>query len=307
MDQSPLIEYGLPVALAIIMAGIGLSLTKADFAVQARAPRGAVVGLAGQLVLVPVVGVMIAMAFDLTPLLALGVILLAASPGGATSNLVTYLARGNVALSIIITAVASVAVILTLPLWFDIGARVLPGADEYEVTVPLGQTFGLLAGVILVPVLLGMLMRARKPALADRIERFVGVVGMVVLVVLIIGIVLGERDRIVDLIVSVGPPVIVLNIAVIVLGGLIAWAFRLGRGEQLAVAVELGIKNTTLTMLIAFTVIGSEEVGLAAAVYSLVMYVTAIGLVYGGRRFMRTAPESPPQGARTGRMYTGTT
>lgn len=290
MDQSPLVEIGLPIALAIIMVGIGLSLTREDFAVQARSPWATIVGLFGQLVLVPLVGIGVAMAFDLTPLLALGVVLVAASPGGATSNLITYLARGNVALSIILTAVASVAVILTLPLWFDIGARLIPGAADFEVTVPLGQTFGLLLGVILIPVVLGMALRARKPALADRIERFVGAVGLVVLVALIIGIVLGERDRIVDLVVAVGPAVVALNVAVIVLGGLLAWVTRLGRAEQIAIAVEFGIKNTTLSLLIAFTVIANEEVGLAAAVYSIVMYLTTFVLVYGGRRLMRTAP-----------------
>ena len=289
MDQSPLIEIGLPVALAIIMVGIGLSLTRSDFEVQARSPWATIVGLVGQLVLVPLVGIGVALLFDLTPLLALGVVLVAASPGGATSNLITYLARGNVALSIILTAIASVAAILTLPLWFDVGARVIPGAAEFEVSVPLAQTFGLLLGVILIPVVLGMILRARRPALADRIERFVGLVGLVVLVLLIVGIVLGERDRIVDLIVSVGPAVIVLNLALIAVGGLAAWVCRLGRAEQIAIAVEMGIKNTTLTMLIAFTVIGIEEVGLAAAVYSIVMYVTTFGLVYGGRRLMRTA------------------
>ena len=290
MDQSPLVDIGLPIALAIIMVGIGLSLTREDFAVQARSPRATIVGLFGQLVLVPLVGVGVALLFGLTPMLALGVVLVAATPGGATSNLITYLSRGNVALSVILTALTSVAVILTLPIWFGIGARLIPGAADEEVTVPLGQTFGLLLGVILIPVAIGMILRARRPALASRIERYVGIVGLVVLVLLIVGIVLGERDRIVDLVVTVGPAVIVLNLALIVLGGLLAWVSRLRRAEQIAIAVEFGIKNTTLTLLIAFTVIGDEEVGLAAAVYSIVMYVTAFALVYGGRRLMRTAP-----------------
>jgi BASS family bile acid:Na+ symporter len=285
-----LVDIGLPIALAIIMVGIGLSLTREDFAVQARSPRATIVGLFGQLVLVPLVGVGVALLFGLTPMLALGVVLVAATPGGATSNLITYLSRGNVALSVILTALTSVAVILTLPMWFGIGARLIPGAADEEVTVPLGQTFGLLLGVILIPVAIGMILRARRPALASRIERYVGIVGLVVLVLVIVGIVLGERDRIVDLVVTVGPAVIVLNLALIVLGGLLAWVSRLRRAEQIAIAVEFGIKNTTLTLLIAFTVIGDEEVGLAAAVYSIVMYVTAFALVYGGRRLMRTAP-----------------
>ncbi|MBB1042150.1 bile acid:sodium symporter family protein, partial [Dietzia sp. Cai40] len=238
MDQSPLIDIGLPVALAIIMVGIGLSLTKEDFAVQARSPWATIVGLFGQLVLVPLTGVVVALVFGLPAMLALGVVLVAATPGGATSNLITYLARGNVALSVILTALTSVAVILTLPMWFGIGARVIPGASDAEVTVPLGQTFGLLLGVILIPVLLGMLLRARRPALAARIERFVGIVGLVVLVLLIVGIVLGERDRIVDLVVAVGPAVVVLNLALIVVGGLLAWVCRLRRAEQIAIAVE---------------------------------------------------------------------
>lgn len=293
MDQSPLVEIGLPIALAVIMVGIGLSLTKKDFQAQARAPWPSIVGLVGQLVLVPAVGVGVAMVFDLTPLLALGVVLVAASPGGATSNLITYLARGNVALSIILTALASVAVILTLPGWADIGSRVLPGAADLEVTVPLGQTFGLLLGVILAPVAIGMTLRAKKPDLADRIERFVGIVGLVVLVLLIIGLVLGERDRIVDLVTSVGPAVIVLNVLLIVLGGFVAWICKLRRDEQIAIAVEMSLKNTTLTMLIAFTVIGNEEVGLAAAVYSIVMYLTAGVLIVGGRRLVGSGDGAP--------------
>ena len=248
MDQSPLVDIGLPIALAIIMVGIGLSLTREDFAVQARSPRATIVGLFGQLVLVPLVGVGVALLFGLTPMLALGVVLVAATPGGATSNLITYLSRGNVALSVILTALTSVAVILTLPMWFGIGARLIPGAADEEVNVPLGQTFGLLLGVILIPVAIGMILRARRPALASRIERYVGIVGLVVLVLLIVGIVLGERDRIVDLVVTVGPAVIVLNLALIVLGGLLAWVSRLRRAEQIAIAVEFGIKNTTLTL-----------------------------------------------------------
>ena len=132
------------IALAIIMVGIGLSLTREDFAVQARSPRATIVGLVGQLVLVPLVGVGVALLFDLTPMLALGVVLVAATPGGATSNLITYLARGNVALSVILTAITSVAVILTLPLWFDLGVRFIPGAADSEVSVPLAQTLSLI-------------------------------------------------------------------------------------------------------------------------------------------------------------------
>ncbi|MGD8150723.1 bile acid:sodium symporter family protein [Ornithinimicrobium sp. Y1694] len=293
MEQSPLIDIGLPVALAIIMVGIGLSLTRQDFAAQAKAPWASIVGTVGQLVLVPLLGIGVALLLNLPPALAIGLVLAAACPGGSTSNLVTYLARGNVALSIILTVVASLAVILTLPLWIDLAAEIVPGAAETNVEVPLAQTFGLLGGVILVPVLIGMVIKAKAPRLAVRLERYVGLVGIVVLVALIVGIVMGLRDRIGELLLASGPAVLLLNVLAILLGGALAYVCRLPRADQIAIAVEFGIKNSTLGMLIAFTVIRNDEIALPSAVYGLVMYLTAFALVWGGRRLMGPAAQDP--------------
>lgn len=295
MEQSPFIEIGLPIALFVIMIGIGLSLTPQDFAAHARRPRASLVGLVGQLTLPPLAALGLAWAFGLPPLMALGVALVGAAPGGATSNLATYLARGSVALSIILTVAASFAAIATLPLWMDFAARIIPGVDQLNLSMPLGQTFALLFGIVLIPVAIGMFIRAKRPVLAEKMERFVGIVGVVVLVLLIVFIVLDVRERLVELLVAIAPVALLLNVCFILLGGLVGWLGRLSAADQLAISIEFSIRNTTLAMVLAFTVMGSPEVGVVSAVYSIVMYVSMFAIIAAGRRIMAGAAVRDPE------------
>ncbi len=300
MQDSPVIAIGLPVALAVIMVGIGLSLTLADFREQARTPRATIIGTLGQVFLVPAIGIAVALVMDLPPIMALGLVLVAACPGGSTSNLVTYLARGNVALSIILTVVASLVIIVTLPGWLDVAGRILPGATELSVSVPLGQTFGLLIGIILIPVAIGMVIRAKKPELAAKLERDMSVFGALVLLLAIVAVAADLGGEIIDMAIATGPAVLVFNIAVILVGGALAWIARVDRSSQLALAVEYGIKNSTLGLVIALTVVRDEEFAVPAAVYSIVMYVTAIAVIAIGRRMTATSTSqsNPDRNAR---------
>lgn len=300
MQDSPVIAIGLPVALAVIMVGIGLSLTLADFREQARTPRATIIGTLGQVFLVPAIGIAVALVMDLPPIMALGLVLVAACPGGSTSNLVTYLARGNVALSIILTVVASLVIIVTLPGWLDVAGRILPGATELSVSVPLGQTFGLLIGIILIPVAIGMVIRAKKPELAAKLERGMSVFGALVLLLAIGAVAVDLGGEIIDMTIATGPAVLVFNIAVILVGGALAWIARVDRASQLALAVEYGIKNSTLGLVIALTVVRDEEFAVPAAVYSIVMYVTAIAVIAIGRRMIATSASqsNPDRNAR---------
>lgn len=298
MQDNPVIAIGLPVALAAIMVGIGLSLTLADFRAQARTPRATIIGTLGQVLLVPAIGIAVALLMDLPPIMAMGLVLVAACPGGSTSNLVTYLARGNVALSIILTVVASLVVIVTLPGWLDVAGRLLPDAAGLDVTVPLGQTFGLLVGVILVPVAVGMVIRAKAPALAATLERGMSALGALVLILAIAAVAVDLGGEIVDMVVATGPAVLVFNLAVILVGGALAWIARIDRASQLALAVEYGIKNSTLGLVIALTVVGDEEFAVPAAVYSIVMYLTAVAVIAIGRRIMAADATSPAAPAR---------
>lgn len=293
MQDNPVIAIGLPMALAVIMVGIGLSLTLADFRAQARTPRATIIGTLGQVLVVPAIGIAVALLMDLPPIMAMGLVLVAACPGGSTSNLVTYLARGNVALSIILTVVASLVVIVTLPGWMDVAGRLLPDAAGLEVTVPLGQTFGLLVGVILVPVAIGMVIRAKAPALAATLERGMSALGALVLILAIAAVAVDLGGEIVDMVVATGPAVLVFNLAVILVGGALAWIARIDRASQLALAVEYGIKNSTLGLVIALTVVGDEEFAVPAAVYSIVMYLTAVIVIAIGRRIMAVDATSP--------------
>lgn len=300
MQDSPVIAIGLPVALAVIMVGIGLSLTLADFREQARTPRATIIGTLGQVLLVPAIGIAVALVMDLPPIMALGLVLVAACPGGSTSNLVTYLARGNVALSIILTVVASLVIIVTLPGWLDVAGRILPGATELSVSVPLGQTFGLLIGIILIPVAIGMVIRAKKPELAATLERGMSVFGALVLLLAIGAVAVDLGGEIIDMTIATGPAVFVFNVAVILVGGALAWIARVDRASQLALAVEYGIKNSTLGLVIALTVVRDEEFAVPAAVYSIVMYVTAIAVIAIGRRMIATSTSqsNPDRNAR---------
>jgi bile acid:Na+ symporter, BASS family len=285
VEQSPLVEIGLPIALFIIMVGIGLTLTTADFRREARHPRAMVVGSIVQIIGMPLLAFGIALLLDLDPLIALGLVILAACPGGTTSNLVTLLARANVALSIVMTVVASVITILTLPLAANLMLALQPIDIDETIRVPLDRSIGLLVGIILVPIAIGMLLRAKKPEVAARAERGVSAFGAVVLALLIVAIAYDLREDLVDFLIQSGPAALLLNLGGMAVG-LALGAGVLSKIDARTCAVELGIKNGTLGILIGVTVIGPPigfEVAVPAAVYSLVMYVTAPALIVFGR------------------------
>ncbi len=282
MDQSPLVEIGLPIALFVIMVGIGLTLGVADFRREARAPRAMIVGALAQVVGMPVLAFAIAALLGLSAPLTLGLVILAAAPGGTTSNLVALLSRANVALSIVLTVVASVVTILTLPLAANLALAWRAEDADVVVRVPLLDSIGLLLGIVLVPVLLGMVVHARRPQAAVRLEPVVSAFGAVVLILLIVGIAIDLRDELPTLIAQAGPAALLLNLAGIGLG-LAMGVFGLGGRDRRTFAAELGVKNGTLAILIAVTVVGDETVAAPAAVYSVLMYLTAFGLVLYGR------------------------
>jgi bile acid:Na+ symporter, BASS family len=284
VEQNPLIEIGLPVALFVIMVGIGLTLTSDDFRREARQPKGAVIGSLGQLLLMPALGFAIAALLSLPPAIAVGLVIVAACPGGTTSNLVAYLCRANVALSIVLTVVASLVTIVTLPIAANLALSWQPAASDVAIEVPLLRTVGLLVGIVLVPVAIGMTVRRTSPARAASLETFVSAFGAIVLIALIVGIAISVRDEFWELLAAAGPAALLLNVSGILAGiGLGALA-RVPRGDRLTFGVELGIKNSTLGILIAATVIGSERMAVPSAVYGLLMYLSAFALVAYGRR-----------------------
>lgn len=288
MESSPLISAGLPLALFIIMIGIGMTLTIRDFRQVAVYPKGMIVGTVAQILLMPLVAFAIASLLAVPPAIAVGLVVIAACPGGTTSNLFVLLARGNIALSIVLTVSASLITILTLPLFANAALQYYMGAEE-NIVLPVGKTIGVLVGIVLLPVAIGMLVRSRKPELARKAESVVSVFGGVVLALLIVALVYGVRDQIWELLKQAGPATILLNAAGIFIGLLAGRAAGLTQRESLAVAVELGVKNGTIALMVTLTLLESSSMSIPAAVYGVLMFPIGFMLAMYGRRVIPKA------------------
>ncbi|MEH3033475.1 MAG: bile acid:sodium symporter family protein [Aeromicrobium erythreum] len=270
--DSALTTVGLPIALGIIMLGLGLSLTPEDFRRVARHPRAVLVALACQLLLLPVVCFGLVEAFDLDPLLAVGMLLLAASPGGTSANLYSHLFRGDVALNVSLTAINSVIAIGTLPLITNL-ALAHYGLDD-EVSLQLRKVVEVFV-IVLAPVGIGMLVRSVRPAFAERMDRPVRAASAVILLVLVLGILVGQREDAGDYLADVGLAASVFCVVSLVVGYVVPRLVGLSEGEAIASSFEIGVHNATLAIYVAVEVLDSTEMSVPGAVYGLVMFVIA--------------------------------
>lgn len=295
MEGSAFVEIGLPVILAIVMVGIGLTLTVEDFKAESKSRKELALAALGQCVLVPAVAMVLAILLDAPPEIAVGLVLVAATPGGATSNLTAYLARGNTALAIVMTVATSVVAIVTLPIWVSQALsfwsdELAQDAEGTYVTVPLSDVFSLLAFIIFVPIVIGMLIKNYKPDLAARLEKGVSAFSIVVMAGLIIGIMVDLGEQALPLLGSAGPAAFLTSTAAVGIGFLLGAVGRTDRRDTLAMACEFGIKNITLGMLIGLTVLESEEMALPSAIYGILMYLPVVGAVMIGRRWFAEPP-----------------
>lgn len=272
MNDSALISVGLPIALAIIMFGLGLSLEVADFRRVARTPRAVLVALGIQVLVLPVIAFGLVVGFDLDPLLAVGVMLLAASPGGTTANLFSHLFRGDVALNITLTAINSVLAAVTIPLVTNLAIGYFDA--EGELGLQLGKVLQVIA-IVLVPVAIGMLVRRTSTTFAARADKPVRIFSILVLVAVAVGALLGERENLAGYLRDVGLVTGLLCVLSLTMGYAGARLARLDRPQAVASSMEVGIHNTTVALTIALSVLDSTEVAIPAAVYSILMYVLA--------------------------------
>ena len=282
MESSPLISAGLPIALFIIMIGIGMTLTIRDFRQVAVYPKGMIVGTVAQILVMPLIAFMLATLLAVPPAIAVGLVIIAACPGGTTSNLFVLLSRGNIALSIVLTVSASLITILTLPLFTNIALQHYMGTEE-DIVLPVWKTVGMLIGIVLFPVAIGMVVRTRKPEIARKAEGIVSIFGGIVLAVLIVALVYGVRDQIWELLKQAGPATILLNLAGIGLGLAAGRMAGLTQRESLAVAVELGVKNGTIALMVTLTLLESSAMSIPAAVYGVLMFPIGFVLAMYGR------------------------
>ncbi len=292
MESSPLISAGLPVALFIIMIGIGMTLTLRDFRLVAVYPKGLIIGTFAQILLMPLIAFALASMLGLSPAIAVGLVIIAACPGGTTSNLFVLLSRGNIALSIVLTVSASLITILTLPLFTNLALQHYVGESE-AINLPVGRTVGMLIGIVLFPVAIGMIVRSRAPHLAQRAESVVSLFGGIVLAALVVGLMWGAKGQLGSLLAQAGPATILLNLAGVSVGLLAGRAAGLSQRESMAVAVELGIKNSTIALLVTLTLLESSTMSIPAAVYGVLMFPIGFLLAAYGRKVIPATKSAP--------------
>lgn len=271
MGSSALIDIGLPISLFLIMVGMGMTLTPKDFREVAVAPKGTAFGLVCQILLLPLVAFGVAVALDLSPALAVGLIVVAACPGGTTSNLFVYLGRGDVALSIVLTVIASLITIVSLPAFTGWALEYFNDA-AMRIDLPVLRTVVTLVVIVLLPVAIGMTVRHFKPVLAAKGEKAVGLLGLVVLIAVIALLMIKLGDEAFELFRKAGVSAIILNVAGIILGMLGGRLIGLSRDQAFTVAIELGIKNGTLGLMVTLTLLHSEAMSVPSAVYGVLMF-----------------------------------
>jgi BASS family bile acid:Na+ symporter len=281
----PIAEVLLPAALAFIMFAVGITLVPADFTRLVREPRAVTAGLIGQLLLLPLAAWALAVAWRLPPEMAVGLMILGACPGGASSALITHLARGTAALSITLTAITSVAAVVTVPLVVNLALHLFLGEDS-EIQMSVAKLVRGVFFITTVPVVLGMLLRAWRPGAADRLQGGIGRVATVLFVLIVIAFFVKERATIVANLATVGPAAASL-VVVVMAGGIgLALAFRLGRRDGIAIASECGLQNAALGIFIATAVLATPALAVPSVVYALLMNVGALAFVFVARRWV---------------------
>ena len=279
MDSSASII--LAVAIMGIMMGMGLSLSLSDFKRVAQNPKPVLLGLTNQIILLPLVSLGLIYLFQPPAFIAIGMILLTACPGGTSSNLVTLLAKGDLALSVSMTAINSIITIVTIPFWVGY-AYTNYLAEASSMSSPTEDIFKTLIIILAIPLSIGMLVKQRAPAFAKRMERPVRIASSVFLAVVILGLLAREFDLFQQYVGDTLAIVAALNAITMGLGYILAKAFGLNLKQGLTIAIESGIQNGTLTISLAVITLNEPDFAIIAAIYSLVMYAFSSVPIYFG-------------------------
>lgn len=281
--DSGIITIMLPLALSIIMIGLGLELTPKDFARVSKHPKAVLIALFCQLVLLVSIAFMICKILALPPLLSVGLMLLAASPGGSTANLFSYLFKGDIALNITLTAINSVIAAFTLPLIMNFSIQYFMN-DGQQISLEFSKILQVF-GIIIIPVCIGMLIRHYAPHFTEKLNKPLRIFAVVFLVLIIIGAIAKERTQIMQYLTQVGLATVIFCLCSLTIGYFVPRMLGINTAQARACAFEIGIHNSTLAMTIALTVMASSTIAMPAAVYSIFMYVFAALFGFALNRF----------------------
>jgi BASS family bile acid:Na+ symporter len=269
----------LPLALAFIMFALGLGLTGEDFLRVARQPRDFFVGAFSQIILLPIIAFILVKIWPIAPELAIGVMIIAAAPGGVTSNLLTYFAKGDVALSISLTAIISLLCVVTIP-FIVLTSIGLLGDTSITQDISLLSMARDMFLIVTVPVILGMLFRRLIPTTATRFEPMAKKVSMVLFVLVLLGAIVAEKENIVSYFAQAGLITLLLNVIMMIVAFYIAQLLGSGNEQKKCITIECGLQNGTLAIFVATSIFGGGAYVIPAATYSLIMFFTSLIFVY---------------------------
>ncbi|MDG2170609.1 MAG: bile acid:sodium symporter family protein [Opitutales bacterium] len=285
-----IVQVLLPLILAFIMFSLGLGLRKQDFSRVLRYPKAFATGITNQLILLPLIAFALIKVFGFTSDIAVGIMILSFCPGGVTSNVLTRIGRGNTPLSISLTAFVSLASVITVPILVAVSVSHFMGVSAAEVNITqLGITMFLITAV---PVLLGMLLTAIKPALVERISKGISRAANVLFVIIILAALAKNWDVFYANLPTLGPALVLLNIVMLALGLSFSRLVKLDSKDATTISIESGVQNGTLGIAVgAFIALNATELlpptTLPSVVYSIVMYVVTVPFVLWRQRIAK--------------------
>ncbi|MFL2514642.1 MAG: bile acid:sodium symporter family protein [Alphaproteobacteria bacterium] len=269
----------LPLALAFIMFTLGLGLSISDFSNVFKKPKNFLIGLISQLIFLPIVGLILVIIWPLPIEIAIGVMLIAAAPGGVTSNILTFFARGDVALSVSLTAVMSLLSAVSVPIVLAISIGLIGDSGLPESISLTGIALSMFL-IVTLPVLLGMGLRSFLNSLTLKIEKSARFISTLLFVLVLLGAILAERENVVSYFAQTGLVVLALNILMMLIAFYWSGFFGTGISQKKAIAIECGLQNGTLAIFVGTTVFGGGLYIIPAATYSLIMYLTSLIFIY---------------------------
>lgn len=283
MQASFLSAVVLPLSLAIIMLGMGLSLVPEDFQRVTKYPKAVAIGLFSQLILLPIIGFIITKVVPMQPTIAMGLMIVALCPGGVSSNIITFLAKGDVALSVTLTAFSSVITVFTIPIFGNLAYQHFLG-ETATIALPILPTILQIFIMTILPICLGMIVRKLFPQFAISLEKVTNRLAVGLLALIILLLVIREWEKLPGFLVQVGVAVVLLNTISMFLGFYLSKLLNLKPAQQICIAIEVGLQNGTLAIAITVGILNNPDMAIPAAVYALYMNVTGFLAILYGRK-----------------------
>ena len=269
----------LPLALAFIMFVLGLGLTGADFLRVIKQPRDFFVGAFSQIIILPIIAFILVKVWPIAPELAIGVMIIAAAPGGVTSNLLTSFAKGDVALSISLTAIISLLCVITIPFIVLTSVELLGGTNITQ-DISLFSMSRDMFLIVTVPVILGMLLRKLSSTVALKLEPIAKKASIILFVLVLLGAIAAERENVISYFAQAGLITLILNAVMMVVAYYIAQFLASGIKQKKCITIECGLQNGTLAIFVATSIFDGGVYVVPAATYSLIMFATSLIFVY---------------------------